>query len=144
MKVYIHPHVTGALRTAIKDLLNAIGCEIVDELEDCEIDLTPSEPAADDDNDDVQIAPACIVVLEPGLTEDDLEPELTAAIAHGCRVIGVWGPGADGDLSPLADYGADTVAWDAERIHDAVCGVPQHQDPAGAATPTPTPTTGGC
>lgn len=161
MKAYIHPQASDALRETLKELLDAAGCEVVDDLEECEIDLSaappvegevenarddeaggeePSEEEAEDDG----IPPACIVILVPELTEEDLEPELSAAIGKGCRVIGIWGPGADGDISPLKDYGADTVPWDVERVRDAVCGTPQHQDPMGNPTPTPTPTTGGC
>jgi hypothetical protein len=145
MKVYIHPHVTGEVRKKLEDLLNEIGCEIVDNVDDCDLALDAHLEEGEDCNEDGQlVAPACVVVLTPGLTEEDLQPGLTQAVAHGCRVIGIWGPGADGDMSSLDDYGSDTVPWEKERIHDAICGKPQHLDPSGAATRRRKADTGGC
>ena len=148
MKVYVHPHVTGDLLEELNDLLREIGCEIVDNVEDCVIVLEAGDGPREDgqpcDEDALRTTPACVVVLTPGLTEEDLQPTLTQVVARGCRVIGIWGPGADGDMSPLGDYGADTVPWQSERVRDAICGKPQHQDPGGAAAKKPEPTTGGC
>ncbi|WP_324751204.1 hypothetical protein SH591_07605 [Sphingomonas sp. LY54] len=159
MKVYIHPSVTGQSRDELEDLLDEAECEIVEALEDLETEDDAGEEApvhaeaeeedvADDDEgaEAPQVAPACVVVLTPGLAEGDLEPELTEAVKRGCRVIGIWGSGADGegDASPLADYGADTVPWDRARVRDAICGVPQHQGPSGTRMPKPKGTHGGC
>jgi hypothetical protein len=146
MQVYIHPHITGNVRKEIEDLLKEIGCEIVDDVDDVELD--PADDPVDDDVDCDEYGhhevPACIVVLTPGLTEDDLQPAMTQAVAHGCRIIGIWAPNADGDMSALKDYGADTVPWNSELIRDAIYSKPQHQAPDGTATRCPKPTTGGC
>jgi hypothetical protein len=151
MKIYIHPNVVGDDREKLEALLEEIGCEIVDALDEIEIETGACEEGndeGDDDDEDQEIVgeevPVCVVVLTPGLAEADLQPSLTRAVARGCRVIGIWGEGADGDSSPLGDYGADTVPWDGGRVRDAVCGVPQHKDPGGGAMPKPKRKHGGC
>lgn len=142
MKVYIHPRVTGSDRERLEQLLKSIGCQIVDDLEDCDFQLGVPEDGVECDTD--QLPPACVVVLVPGTTDEDLEPVLSQAVGRGCRVIGIWGPGSDGDASALKDYGSDTVVWDSESIRDAICGKPRHQNPDGTPAPQPKPTTGGC
>jgi len=160
VKVYIHPSVTGEMRDRLEALLEEIGCDVIVALDELKIVGEGSEEAlaacgeepdqADQDDAEEEeappqdLGPACVVVLSAGTTEADLEPELTQAVGQGCRVVGIWGDGADGDASALADYGADTVPWNAPRIRDAVCGVPQHQDQAGGSMPKPKAKHGGC
>lgn len=159
MKVYIHPSATGETRDKLVALLEEAGCQIVDAPEELDVADAGDEemPVATGDEveqDDIgeegeepetaPAVPACVVVLQPGLVESDLEPDLARAVKHGCRVIGVWRPGAAADPSPLGDYGADTVPWDSARVRDAICGVPQHQGPTGERAPKPKATHGGC
>jgi hypothetical protein len=160
MKVYIHPTVTGEIRDRLKALLEEIGCDIIESLDQIDVGeeglddaLTAcgeaSEGADQDDAEEEEVTPedlgiACVVVLSSGTAEADFEPVLTEAVGRRCRIVGIWGDGADGDASALADYGADTVPWDAPRIRDAVCGVPQHQAPDGSSMPKPKAKHGGC
>jgi len=157
MKTYIHPNVSGETRNQLAELLKEAGCEIVEDLDETEneegdpeiptkaleeaCDHAEVEAGGESESRDV---PACVVVLTPGLVEGDLEPGLSHAVARGCRVIGVWGADADGDVSPLGDYGSDTVPWDVGRVRDAICGVPQHLNPAGNAMPRKKSAHGGC
>lgn len=145
MKVYIHRATKGDARAELEEILSGIECEIVGEL--LEIDSEFPPPPDEDDqempDDDIEL-PVCVVVLEPGLVEEDLEPELGNAVARGCRVVGIWGGGADGDATPLGDYGSDTVAWEPGSIRDAVCGKPKHQAPDGEDAASPKRKHGGC
>ncbi|KKI17909.1 hypothetical protein [Sphingomonas sp. Ag1] len=159
VKVYIHSSVMGQSRDELEGLLDDIKCEVVEALEDLDAgdeagegSSMPAEAGTErhevDEGDEgteaPPLAPVCVVVLTPGLTEAELEPELTEVVKRGCRVVGVWGSGADGNASSLADYGADTVPWERDRVRDAICGVPQHRGPSGARMPKPKGTHGGC
>lgn len=150
MKVYIHPAETGGTRAELIRMLEHAGFTIVDDLNcaDLEVDGGERSEAAEPAGDEAASkdeAPACVVVLAPGLTESDFEPELTRAVSRGCRIIGVWGPGhAAADVSPLKDYGDDTVPWDGARLRDAIYGTPQHAAPDGSPMPKPDTTHGGC
>lgn len=149
MKVFIHPSVTAHDRQKLENLLVSVDCEIVAELDDIqdenpEDDALCDDPVVLNDSEDQEEQPICIVVLTDGMTEEDLEPELTGAVSRGCRVIGIWAEGGNHDITALDDYGSDTVTWDASHIRDAVCGRPQHQAPDGTPAKKPPTDHGGC
>ncbi|MCC5611625.1 hypothetical protein LC612_34060 [Nostoc sp. CHAB 5834] len=144
MKVFIHSAVAGETRQKLEELLEDMDCEIVDELEEIQVELLEEEPLEDVDQLQEEEQPVCVVVLTPGLTEKELQPELTGAVARGCRVVGIWSEEADEDASALADYGSDTVIWDRDRVRDAICGKPQHQAPDGTDAKKSKTDHGGC
>lgn len=124
---------------ALKELLEAAECELIDaddDIDAAEDEITdkqdePVEVAANDDCDDTVV----IVVLTPDCPSDeDLEAMVGRAIAKGERVVGMWPRGADvGVIPPCIDkFGDDTITWDPEPLRRVAQGEkPQWQTPTG-------------
>lgn len=138
-KIRILGSVDDQARAALIELLREAGFKVIED--DCEeISLISEEeedveasPVGDelqtaasnqkDESISGSVEEACVVVLTPDCSDNpEFAEQMRDAASRGCRVIGVWPPGATSDQPPRAveDYGAGTVPWDMGRLRDAL------------------------
>lgn len=75
-----------------------------------------------------------IVVITPDTKNHEwVDWEIDYAEKKGKEIIGVWAPGSEGCEVPeaLEQHADSIVAWDADKIVDALDGIPQWQQPDG-------------